>query len=294
MNEKITIQSIAHSEHIDELYSDEDILIIDNVRKLIEPQIARMNMNMLVLCIEGRAEGHLNGMRIGIHKNQVTICPPNVTLSDFMVSPDFEFKAMFFTTRILQSFLREKISIWNEQMYVHHMHVITMEDDQDFSYYRNFYEMLRQCIAMDEKVPFRTDIIQSLLRAAFLALCGRMMLKKGENVNVAVRGQAGENLFQRFLSMLNSEEIKRRTIEDYANRLCVSPKYLSMVCKKASGKTAGEWITEHVMEDIRYQLCNTDHTIKQICSLLGFSSPSFFGKYVREHFGMTPVQLRYS
>jgi len=293
MNENITIQRIVHSEEINELYSDEDIVIIDNVRKLIEPQIARMNMNMLVLCIEGRAEGNLNGMRIGIHRNQVTICPPNVTLSDFMVSPDFEFKAMFLTTRILQSFLREKMSIWNEVMYVHHMHVLTMEDS-DFSYYKNFYEMLRQCIDMNENLPFRIDIIQSLLRAAFLALCGRMQMKKAEEINIVARGQAGDNLFQRFLSMLNGMEVKRRTIEDYASRLCVSPKYLSMVCKKASGKTAGEWITEHVMEDIRYQLCNTDHTIKQICSLLGFSSPSFFGKYVREHFGMTPVQLRYS
>ncbi|MCR4602805.1 MAG: helix-turn-helix domain-containing protein [Prevotella sp.] len=293
MNSRITIQQISQDENISELYSDEDIVIIDNVKNLVDPQPARMNMNMLVICTQGRAEGDLNGRRLSICKNQLTIFPPNVTVSNFMVSPDFDFKAMFFTTRILQSFLGEKMSIWNEVMYIHHLHVLTVED-RDLSYYRNFYDMLRLCIDMDGQTPFRIEIIQALLRAAFLALCGRMKSEKGEDISTVARGQAGDNLFQRFLSLLNSLDVKRRTIEEYANRLCVSPKYLSMVCKKTSGKTAGEWITEHVMEDIRYQLCNTDHTIKQICSLLGFSSPSFFGKYVREHFGMTPVQLRYS
>ena len=58
-----------------------------------------------------------------------------------------------------------------------------------------------------------------------------------------------------------------------------------------SGKTALEWITESLMEKIRFYLCDTDLSIKQICDLLVFANPSFFGKYVKEHFGVTPAQL---
>ena len=47
-----------------------------------------------------------------------------------------------------------------------------------------------------------------------------------------------------------------------------------------------------VMEDIRYYLKQTDLSIKQICDQLGFPNTSFFGKYVKEHFGCTPTQLR--
>ena len=46
------------------------------------------------------------------------------------------------------------------------------------------------------------------------------------------------------------------------------------------------------MEDIRYYLRQTDLSIKQVCDTLGFPNPSFFGKYVKEHFGRTPMQLR--
>ena len=77
-----------------------------------------------------------------------------------------------------------------------------------------------------------------------------------------------------------------------ACKLCISPKYLTAVCKKNSGKTANEWITEQVLEDIRYYLRQTDLSIKQICDRLGFPNPSFFGKYVKDHFGMTPMEFR--
>ena len=86
--------------------------------------------------------------------------------------------------------------------------------------------------------------------------------------------------------------MKHRPVEDYANDLCISPKYLTVICKKNSGKTANEWITEHVLEDIRYYLKHTDLSIKQICDELGFPNPSFFGKYVKDHFGMTPLEFR--
>lgn len=47
-----------------------------------------------------------------------------------------------------------------------------------------------------------------------------------------------------------------------------------------------------MLEDIRYYLKQTDYSIKQICDLLGFPNPSFFGKYVKEHFGQTPAYFR--
>jgi AraC-like DNA-binding protein len=47
-----------------------------------------------------------------------------------------------------------------------------------------------------------------------------------------------------------------------------------------------------VLEDIRYYLRQTDLSIKQICDKLAFPNPSFFGKYVKDHFGMTPLEFR--
>ena len=91
-----------------------------------------------------------------------------------MISPDFNLKGMFLTNTILQSFLREKMSVWNEMMYIRRMHVMTLRNDDELLFYTHFYEMLRLCIDSHTDNPYRTEVIQALLRSAILGLCGRL------------------------------------------------------------------------------------------------------------------------
>ena len=288
--EEISLQTLTDNEAIQVGYSDNDIVIIDSIQKFAEINTAHVSMNAIVICTQGKVQGTLNGQAIELHKNQVGIIPQNVIVTDPMVSPDLELKAMFFTNRILQSFLREKMNVWNDVVYIRRMHVITMEDI-DLQFYTNFYDMLRVCVDKSINYPFRTDVIQSLLRAAILGLCGAIKQRILNDEKPFDTGTAN-NHFQRFLDLLHSVDVKHRTVEWYANELCISPKYLSALCKKQLGKTANEWITEHVLEDIRFYLKQTDYSIKQICDQLGFPNTSFFGKYVKEHFGMTPMQVK--
>ena len=78
----------------------------------------------------------------------------------------------------------------------------------------------------------------------------------------------------------------------YADKLCITPKYLSIICKKNSGKTAKEWIQEYVTENVRFYLKSTDKSIKEISDILGFPNPSYLGRYVKERFGMSPKTYR--
>lgn len=290
--EEITLQSLTDNEDIQVGYSDNDIVIIDSIQKFAEINAAHVSMNAIAICTQGKVQGSLNGKLIELHKNQVAIIPQNVIIADPMVSPDLDLKAMFFTNSILQSFLREKMNVWNDVVYVRRMHVITL-DDEDLLFYTYFYEMLKMCSSQHNGFPFRSDVIQSLLRAAFLGLCGALkqrILADG----ITPEAKVVNNHFQRFLDLMHSVDVKHRPVEWYANELCISPKYLSAICKKNSGKTANEWITEVVMEDIRYYLKHSDYSIKQICDRLGFPNTSFFGKYAKEHLGMTPIQYRTS
>ena len=291
--EVISLQSLSSNGDIQIGYSDNDIAIIDSFQKLAEVSAAHVEMNAVTICTRGKAMGTINGKTIEVHKNQVAIIPHDVIVTDLMISPDFDMKVMLFTNRILHSFLHEKVNIWNDVVYIHRMHVITMEDD-DLRFYTNLYEMLSLCFYKEEECfPFRTDVIQALLRGAILGLCGALKHRMLNDKESIVRG-TGNNHFQRFLDLLHSNDVKRHTVESYASELCISSKYLTAVCKKNSGKTANEWITEHVLEDIRYYLKQTNLSIKQICDRLGFPNPSFFGKYVKDHFGMTPLEFRNS
>ncbi len=295
-HEEVTFQTLANNEDIQIGYSDNDIVVVDSIQQFTETRTAHVSMNAIVICTSGRVQAQMNGIQMELHKNQVAVIPQNVTVTDVMVSPDFNLKAMFLTNRILQSFLREKMNIWNDMMYIHRHHIVTMDEDE-MLFYTHFYDMLTLAIERGKENPYHTEIIQALLRSAILGLCGAMkwMLSADNQLSISnSQLSTGKSHFQRFLDLLHSNDVKRHTVEFYAGELCISPKYLTAVCKKNSGKTANEWITEQVLEDIRYYLRQTDLSIKQICEKLAFPNPSFFGKYVKDHFGMTPLEFRNS
>ena len=288
--EEITIQSLADNEDVQIGYSDNDVVIVDSIQKFTEIRSAHVAMNTIAICTQGKIVVQMNGRQMELHKNQVAIIPQNVMVTDPMVSPDFDIKALFLTNRILQSFLHEKMSVWNEVMYVHRTHIVTMEEDA-IVFYTHFYDMLSLTIERGEDNPFRTDVIQSLLRAAILGLCG-VLKQRLPRAEKTIDVKTSNSHFQRFLDLLHNSEVKHRTVEAYASELCISSKYLTAICKKQSGKTANDWIREQVLEDIRYYLLQSDLSIKQICDRLGFPNPSFFCKFVKDHFGMTPLQFR--
>ena len=289
--EEISFQSLTTNEALHVGYSDSDIVIVDSIQRFVQIKEAHVQMSAIVICTCGRVQGMINTRPIELRQNQVAVIPAYVVVTDLMLSPDFNVKAIFFTNQILQSFLREKMSIWNEVMYIKRLHVINLTDE-DIRFYTSFYDMLSLCFDKAPDTPFRTDVIQALVRSALLGLCGAMTLQLGDVGQGTPDVKSDNNHFQRFLVLLHSCKVRHRSVGSYASELCISPKYLSFICKKHSGKTANEWITELVMEDIRYYLRQTDYSIKQICDILGFPNTSFFGKYVREHFGMTPLQVR--
>ena len=289
--EEISIQTLTDNEDIHVGYSDNDVVIIDSIQKFAEVTSAHVSMSAIAICTSGKVQGIMNGKKIELCRNQVAVIPPNTIITDLMISPDFDIKAMFLTNALIQSFLREKMQVWNELMYIQGLHVISLASD-DMHFFTLFYEMLQSCFNRPADTPYRTDVVQALLRAAILGVCG-VMRRVAPAVDASATTVNTSNAhFQHFLDLLHSEQNKHRTVESYANELCISPTYLSVICKKNSGKTANEWITEQVMEDIRYYLRQTDLSIKQVCDTLGFPNPSFFGKYVKEHFGRTPMQLR--
>lgn len=102
------------------------------------------------------------------------------------------------------------------------------------------------------------------------------------------------DIYMLYKKLLSGTTVKPRSVAWYADRLYVTPKYLSTACKHASGKTAFEWINEYVQIDIRHWLKNSDKSIKEVADLLDFPNMSFFGKYCRKHFGCSPMALRRS
>ena len=143
------------------------------------------------------------------------------------------------------------------------------------------------------KVHLPSGAQKKVIDALILAFIYDMQIIIDRMIQVIPRPfNSGEYLFKNFIDLLGSSYPKNRNVSYYADRLHVTSKYLSSVCKKISGQTASKVIDHYVLKDIEYLMKHTSKTIKIISVELDFPDISFFGKYVKKHFGMAPKMLR--
>ena len=95
-------------------------------------------------------------------------------------------------------------------------------------------------------------------------------------------------LYARFFREVQKHYTQERSIAYYANLLCVTPKYLSQVVRRVSGRLAGEWISDYVILEAKALLKSREYTIQQISNMLNFANQSFFGKYFKDKVGCSP------
>lgn len=100
------------------------------------------------------------------------------------------------------------------------------------------------------------------------------------------------NYIRQFIALLQTHHATERTIGFYAQRLFISPKYLSLIIKEQTGRSAADWIDEFVILEAKNLLRFSDKNIQEIAYALNFTSQSAFGKYFRRITGLSPSEYR--
>lgn len=101
-----------------------------------------------------------------------------------------------------------------------------------------------------------------------------------------------QTIFDRFIQLVNQHCAEQHQITYYADRLCLTERYLSTVIRQTSGVTAKEWIDRALITCIKVELMHTDKPIAHIADDLNFPNPSFFSKYFKRIVGITPGKYR--
>ena len=99
-------------------------------------------------------------------------------------------------------------------------------------------------------------------------------------------------LAQQFIDLLQQHVRQVRTVEFYADKLFVTPKYLSRICLQSTGHNASYWIIHFTLAQIMEELTSTDRTLTDISNDFNFPYLSHFTRYVKQHSGKTPAEYR--
>ena len=97
---------------------------------------------------------------------------------------------------------------------------------------------------------------------------------------------------QRLLQLIDAHYTEERGVEFYADKLCLSPKYLSALSKSVCGFTVQELIFKSIIRKSISLLKNTQKNIQEIADFFNFPNASYFGTFFKKQTGMSPQQYR--
>lgn len=279
------IRQLANSEFVD--YADSDIVIIDDLRNFSKLQTIKVDFLLIIVVKSGRIAMRTNKVETIASPNDIIICQPNTIMNDCMFSIDLSAKAVCLSSQMARMMLHIG-DVVDMSFYLKYKPIIHV-DEMTMNTYEKYHALLTEQL-LKEETMYKKQIVGCLV-SSFL-FCLLSIVEHVAPQRTAIHMSRGSLLFKQFIELLTSLEVKPRKLEFYSKKLCITSKYLSNVCVSNSGKTAYEWIIEYVVEDISRLLSHSDMTIKEISNYLDFPNLSFFGKFVRAHFGCSPTEFR--
>lgn len=165
-------------------------------------------------------------------------------------------------------------------------HIIELDELQHLKF-QNYFQLIKQ--KAKETAPRTPDIIRSFIYILLNELDDITSSRSMAQVPALSRN---EMLLLEFKTLLAKHFIEERQLAFYAEKLHVTPKYLSAAVKEASGKTAGDWITDMLILESKVLLQDKQQSIAQIAYNLKFTDPSHFGKFFKAQTNLSPLTYR--
>ncbi len=268
----------------------DDILISNHVEHL-DPfrHPCRIYATLVLICVDGELEFSINLKRYHITSDMMVVAFAGDIIQIHRVEVLDAYAVMLSSDYLsgLQIDFRQRLKFYIDA----HNNAILCVPHAELMSIAPYYPLLRT--NMEKNSGEGAEILHGLIRAFSYTVISIMQeYRKTEDEIIPDASLRTQQIFIDFMELLDIHHSAERGVKFYAERLCLTPNYLSGVIKGYSGKSAKEWINEYVVLEAKIMLKNTDLSIQEIAYRLNFVTQSAFGKYFKSLTGMGPKLYR--
>lgn len=247
----------------------------------LEPK--KLDRALIVVSTSGCCKVKINLIEHEVEAPMLISLMPGQIIEMLGASSNFQAYAIALSKRFIDMV---NIPGWqNRYLEIYNNPTLKLDGDQLYVL-RIFFTILHRAASNTEN-PFRLQVIENLIRVFYYGGIS-------SSPNTDSQTPYKNSIVRRFMELVQEHHQQERLIGFYADKLCITPKYLSKLVKENTGRSAGEWIENHVILEARAMLQSPNMTIQQIATALNFPNQSFFGKYFKRATGMSPKQYRQS
>jgi len=241
----------------------------------------KLQQSMVIICMKGRMTFTLNMHEFSLQEHDLVLAAEGSILQQISVGPGTEVMACIFHG---DYYVEEKVEnvLIGQRLFLHPIMHIEADDAKEV---QTLFKLMEQKIAQTNN-PYRRKAIDGYLQV--LISNGYQYLLQQMNIEKDGKSAQHQQLFYRFILLVQQHCRTQHAITFYADKLCLTPKYLSQIILRVSGKLAGRWINEYLLLEAKNLLAYSQLSVMQIADELNYSSPSAFISFFKKEVGCTP------
>ena len=243
---------------------------------------------ILGLCSKGKITVNVYLNEYEISEGELLVILPNQLVSLTEKSDDFSMIFFILSQNLIREII-DGISRLSPLFFVHMRRKVHYKlDKHEINRFTEYYRLIYKMNPVD--YLFKWEYITNILRLFYLDLYNNHkngLFSKDSDVE-----NPQEKLAYHFFLLVTEHYREYKEISFYASKLFITPKYLSSVIKKISGRSAKEWLVEYSIMEIKSLLRNSTLNIQEITVQTNFSNQASLSRFFRKQTGMSPSEFR--
>ena len=273
----------------------DDLVVMENLGKLPTGSVCLQDHAIIIFCTEGNVQFEYDGTVIQLQKNDMFLYMVHSVACNFLASPNFNCRQIWLTRSDLGNIdMYTSAGVSDLSLFKIYPVVHLTDDKVELldTYFRLLCDRMKPSTAA--LVP---EIARSLFGTMLLEILAIMQRKSELQFERDMPEDSNSSFHKRrivdqFMKLVEMSDGRIRRVDDFANQLNITPKYLSTILKEVTNRRPSTYILLYTMKAIERRLRFTDMTMQEISNDLKFPNASFFGKYFKEHTGLPPLEYR--
>ena len=252
-----------------------------------DPRLSHTCMHLL--CTEGKGSFVFNAKCYQIEKNDLVVMPNPTRANNLTAHPDLQVKWFAADYKFLQNLLPSNNYSIGGSISLNHDPVIKLTDEQAAILLADFHR-LRDRLG-DRHLLFYRELMGSLCLTMMYDIFEPHAQRDATDFHSDRTAYIVRQLTDLLATGISRTE---REVSYYAERLNVSPKYLSATVKRVTGHSVSSYINRATVPILKGFLDDERLSLTQIADRMNFSSLSYFSRYCTKHLGQSPSEYRRS
>ena len=249
---------------------------------------SRCDSFVLLFCIDGGAEVVVNQYCGTVRRNTFLFLLPGTVLMLTDRSADFRMRYCVFSKEM---FAEAAFRLEPEFFHAMREHPIEEVPESEVEATEMWFRMMDYTFRDRENI-YRATIIRNRLQNILLECYDKFRRFVSRRAAAAPRTSRQSELFHRFVELVREHCTREREVAFYADRLCVSSRYLSTIVRNVAHTSVKEFIDRSVVLEIKVLLQTSDLSVQEIAYRLRFPDQSYLGRYFKHHTGLSPTEFR--